>query len=84
MTRMAQPLDKDLMAHRLDAPMPQGLTATTQGFDESMAYGQSNGATIQVDVLNTIQKSWHWRPDDAMDECYNDEVLDKVIMQIER
>ena len=72
------------MADRLDAPMPQGLTATTQGLDESMACGRSDGATIQADFFNTIQESRHRGPDDAMDEYYDDEVLEKATMQIGR
>ena len=35
--------------------MPQGLIATTQGFDNFMACGRSNGITIQADVLDSIQ-----------------------------
>ena len=84
MTRVARPLNRNLMAYRLDAPMPQGFTATTQGLDESMAYGRSNGATIQADVLDTIQESCHQGPNDAIDKCYNDKVSEKVIMQIKR
>ena len=81
---MVQPLDKDLMANQFDAPIPRGLTATTHNLDESMAYGRSDGATTQANVLDTIQESWHWGLDDAMDEYYDDEVSDKATMQIER
>ena len=84
MTRVAQPFNKDLMAHWLDTPMLQSLNATTQGLDESMACGRSNGVTIQADVLDMIQESWHRRPDNAIDECYDDEVLEKATMQIRR
>ena len=55
-TKVARPLDNNLMAHRLDTSIPQGLTATTQSLDDLMACGQSNGAIIQANVLDTIQK----------------------------
>ena len=49
-----------------------------------MACRQSDGATIQADVLNTIQKFRHWGPNDAIDECYDDEMSEKATMQIGR
>ena len=76
-TKVAQLLDNHLMKYRLDVPMPQGLTAITQSLDDSMACRQSDGTTIRADVLNTIQGSQHWRPDDAIDECYNDKMSEK-------
>ena len=64
--------------------MPQGITATTQGLNDFMACRKFNGATIQVDVLDMIQKSWHWGPDNIMNKYYNDKISEKAIMQIER
>ena len=49
-----------------------------------MACRQSDGATIQADVLDTIQEVRHRKPDDAMDEYYNNEMLEKAMMQIGR
>ena len=84
MTRVVRSLNKDLMAHQLDAPMSRGFIATTQGLDKSMAYRRSDGAMIQANVFDIIQKSWHWGPDNAIDECYNNKMSEKVTMQIER
>ena len=84
---MTQWLADDPMAHRLDVPMPRGLPATTQGLDDSMACGRSDGATIRADVLDTIRpevSASARRLDDAMDECYNDEMSEKATMQIGR
>ena len=59
MTSVAQPLDNNQIAYQLDILIPQGLLAITQGLDDSIVCGQSDGATIRVDVLNTIQRSRH-------------------------
>ena len=99
MTRVAQPLDDDWMTHQLDDSMPRGLPATTQGLEDLMACGQTNGATAPAEVL--VEDSMiQWlvddhlealRPevsasacDDAMDGCYNDLMIEKAMMQIER
>ena len=54
--------------------------------NNSMACGQSDGAMIQADVLDTIQRSRQaaWQLDDAIDECYDDEISEKATMQIGR
>ena len=52
-----------------------------------MACRQSNSATIWADVLDTIQPevfALAWQIDDAIDECYNNKMLEKAIMQIRR
>ena len=52
-----------------------------------MAWGRFNGATIEADVLDTIQpevSASARRLDVAMDKCYNDEMLEKAMMQIGR
>ena len=52
-----------------------------------MAWGRSDGATIQADVLDTIRlevSTSARQLDVAMDECYNDKMSEKAIMQIER
>ena len=56
MTRVAQSLNSNLMAHQLKVLMLQGLTTTTEDLNDSIACGQSDGATIPADVLNIIQK----------------------------
>ena len=48
-----------------------------------MACGQSDGTTIQANVLNTIQPKVSvsvWQFDDAIDKCYNNKLLEKAIM----
>ena len=48
-----------------------------------MAYRRSNDTTIQANVLNAIQPKisvFAQQLDNAMDECYNDELLEKVII----
>ena len=65
----------------------QGFTITTQGFDNFIPYGQSNGITIQANVLDTIQSKVFTSVrqfDDAIDEYYNDKMLEKTIMQIRK
>ena len=55
--------------------------ATTQGLNDSMACKQSNGVTMQADVFDTIRpkiSALPWQLDDAMDECYNNELLKKA------
>ena len=55
-----------------------------KGLNDSMACEQFDGATIRADVLDTIQESRHRGLNDAIDEYYNDEILEKTIMQIGR
>ena len=63
---------------------PRGLTATTQGLDDSMACGRSEGATIRAEFLDTEVSASARGLDDAMDECYDDEMSEKATMQIGR
>ena len=52
-----------------------------------MACGRFNGTTIQVEILDRIQSkvsALAQRLDNAIDECYNNELLKKATMQIER
>ena len=52
-----------------------------------MACGRSDGTTIRADVLDTIQpevSALARRLDVAMDECYNDEMSEKAMIQIGR
>ena len=63
---------------------PQGLTATTQGLDDLMACGRPDGATIRAEFLDTEVPASARRLDDAMDECYNNEMSEKATMQIGR
>ena len=51
MTKVVQPLDDNPMAKQFETSMLQGLSATTQGLDDSMACGRSNGATIRPEVF---------------------------------
>ena len=46
MTKVVQPLNNDPIAKQLNISILRGLSATTQGLEDSMAYGQSNGAII--------------------------------------
>ena len=58
----------------------QGLSATTQDLDDSMACGQSNCVMIQAEVSALAREL----DDDIMVGCYNDEMTKKAIMQIGR
>ena len=52
-----------------------------------MACGQFDGATIQADVLNIMQSKvlvLAWQLDNAIDKYYNEKMLEKTTMQIER
>ena len=62
----------------------QDFSATTQGLNDSIACGQSNGTTIQVKVFDIIQKFWHWEPNNIMNKCYNNKISEKATMQIEK
>ena len=62
----------------------QGLTATTEGLNDSMACGWSNGATIRADVLDAIQPEVFasaQQLNDAINECYNDKLLEKATIR---
>ena len=99
MTRVAQPLNDDRMIHRLDNSMPRGLLATTQGLDNSMACGQTDGATARAKVF-AEDSMIQWLVNDhlealqpevsasarnnAMDGCFNNVMIEKATMQIGR
>ena len=52
-----------------------------------MACRQSDGAMIQANVINTIKPEVSIsvrQLDDTINECYNDKMSEKAIMQIRR
>ena len=63
---------------------PRDFSSTTQGLDDSMACGRSDGATIRADVLDTTRglglgsTTWWYNG------CYDDEMSEKATMQIGR
>ena len=55
--------------------MPQRFSAINQSLNNSMACGQLNGTTIQLEVSALAQKLKN-----AIDKCYNDKMLKKTTM----
>ena len=67
--------------------IPPGLFAITQGFNDLIAYEQSNGTIIEANTLDIIQESQYWEFNDAINECYNNKLSEKAkktIIQIKR
>ena len=52
---MVQPLNNNPMAKKLDIAIPQGLPATTQVLNDSIACRRANDATIQAEVSITAR-----------------------------
>ena len=52
--------------------------------DNSIACRQLDGARIQADILNTKVLISTWQVHDTIDDYYNNKLLDKATIQIER